>query len=419
MANNMIKSVTVLGSSSGRNAGDAALISGLMEGIDSELGRKLTYEIPSMNPEFIRKTYPSTAVPIGAMPWNLALKLFGLPTWRSVMRTDLSLVFDAVLFDRALYNPMFNFLSTLHLFLRAAKKRGKLVGFYNVGCGPVHTKRGREMLRDLSNDIDFITVRDQDSLELLLDIGVTNKRIVLAADAALNVKPSPSSKVDSILNKFGLNPSDEFLALNVNTYLDTWATADKGKLTRERFVNEYAEAASRFLSKTEVPVLFVVTYHADLSLTEEIVAKISSKRPIKIITNIDYSHHDIQGVLSRAQLLFAMRLHAMILASSQHTPVLGLAYQPKCAYYFRELGMPERSIDFKDFSAGTLADGLTRAWNDRAQIRAKLDERIPLLKQEALKAARLVAGLSAGEDMDALVAKLNGQGELQRRVASA
>jgi polysaccharide pyruvyl transferase WcaK-like protein len=414
----MIKSVTVLGSSSGRNAGDAALISGLMEGIDHELGRKLTYEIPSMNPDFIRKTYPTTAVPIGAMPWNLALKLFGVPTYRSIMRTDLSLVFDAVLFDRALYNPMFNFLSTLHLFLRKAKKQGKQVGFYNVGCGPVHTKRGREMLRDLSNEIDFIAVRDQDSLELLLDIGVTNKRIVLAADAALNVRPSPSTKVDSILNKFGIGPSEEFLALNVNTYLDTWATAEKGKLTRERFVSEYSEAINRFLAKYEVPVLFVVTYHADLSLTEEIVSKLRSKKPVKVITNIDYSHHDIQGVLSRAQLLFAMRLHAMILASSQHTPILGLAYQPKCAYYFRELGMPDRSIDFKDFAVSTLSEGLNRAWEERGQIRTKLDERIPLLKQEALKAAKLVAGLSAGEDMDALVAKLNGQGELQRRAAT-
>jgi polysaccharide pyruvyl transferase WcaK-like protein len=108
----------------------------------------------------------------------------------------------------------------------------------------------------------------------------------------------------------------------------------------------------------------------------------------------------------------------MILASSQHTPILGLAYQPKCAYYFRELGMPDRSIDFKDFAVSTLSEGLNRAWEERGQIRTKLDERIPLLKQEALKAAKLVAGLSAGEDMDALVAKLNGQGELQRRAAT-
>ena len=415
----MIKSVTVLGSSSGRNAGDAALISGLMEAVDAELGRKLIYEIPTMKPDFITKTYPTTAKPIASMPWNLALKLFGVPTYNSIMRTDLSLVFDAVLFDRALYNPMFGFLSTLHLFLRKAKKEGKMVGFYNVGCGPVNTKRGREMLRDLSNDIDFIAVRDQDSLELLLDIGVTNKRIVLAADAALNVKPSPAPKVDAILNTLGFGPNEEFLALNVNTYLDTWASASKGKLTRERFVSEYADAVNQFLAKNEVPILFVVTYHADLSLTQEIAAKIKSKRAVKTITNIDYSHYDIQGVLSRAQLLFAMRLHAMILASSQYTPVLGLAYQPKCSYYFRELEMPERSIDFQDFSAGRLSEHLLSGWEQRAQIRTKLETRIPILKQEAMKAAKLVAGLSAGEDMDALVAKLNGHGDSQRRVAMA
>ncbi|MBD3337282.1 MAG: hypothetical protein GF355_17355, partial [Candidatus Eisenbacteria bacterium] len=183
----MLKSITLLGSSSGRNAGDAALLSGIMEGVDRACGTRLLYEIPTINPGFIRRTYPHRVRPVGMLPWNLSIKMLGLPTYRSILRTDLTLIFDAILFDRALWNPLFNFLSTLHLLLPAARRRGGRMGFYNVGTGPVTTPAGRRMLRRLSETMDFITVRDQESLEILHEIGVRHPRMLLTADAALEI----------------------------------------------------------------------------------------------------------------------------------------------------------------------------------------------------------------------------------------
>jgi len=99
-----IHSVTLLGSSSGRNAGDAAIMSGVMDSVDAAVGSRLLYEIPTIKPEFVRNNYQNDVRPVSMLPWNFSVKMLGLPTYRSVMRTDLSLVFDAVLFDRSLYN---------------------------------------------------------------------------------------------------------------------------------------------------------------------------------------------------------------------------------------------------------------------------------------------------------------------------
>ncbi|MBN8550415.1 MAG: polysaccharide pyruvyl transferase family protein, partial [Deltaproteobacteria bacterium] len=193
----MINSLTLLGSSSGRNAGDAALIAGIMDSVDESCGRKLVYEIPTIKPSFIRNNYHNQTQPIGMLPWNLSVKMLGVPTYRSIMRTDLSLVFDAILFDRSLYNPLFNFLSTLALLLPRAKRAGKRMGFFNVSAGPVTTPAGREMLRRVASLMDFVTVRDQNSYDLLRNIGVVDQPILITADAALTMRPASEERVQS------------------------------------------------------------------------------------------------------------------------------------------------------------------------------------------------------------------------------
>ncbi|RIK99934.1 MAG: hypothetical protein DCC75_14225, partial [Proteobacteria bacterium] len=170
-----INSITLLGSSSGRNAGDAALISGIMDSIDAALGKRVLYEIPTIKPEFILNNYKNNVKPISMLPWHLSVKMLGLPTYQSIMRTDLTLVFDAILFDRSLYNPLFNYLSTLYVLLPRAKRRGKRLGCYNVSAGPVSTESGRMMLKSVCEVMDFITVRDQASFDLLNSLGVSNR----------------------------------------------------------------------------------------------------------------------------------------------------------------------------------------------------------------------------------------------------
>ena len=199
----MINTVTLLGSSSGRNAGDAALIAGIMDAVDSACEKPLIYEIPTIKPAFIRNNYRNRTQPISMMPWDLSVKMFGVPTYKSLMRSDLSLIFDAILFDRSLYNPLFNYMSSLYLMLPKAKKAGKMMGMYNVGTGPVDTQHGQRMLREISEMMDFISVRDESSMKLLKDIGVTNPRMFLAADAALTVAPSDEIRIASIMKALG------------------------------------------------------------------------------------------------------------------------------------------------------------------------------------------------------------------------
>jgi polysaccharide pyruvyl transferase WcaK-like protein len=270
---------------------------------------------------------------------------------------------------------------------------------YNVGVGPVDTKLGRRMLRDLAELMDFITVRDRESEEVLKDLGVQNPRILLGADPALNVKPASDARVDKVLEGLGFRGAEQILALNINRYLNIWARPRQEPLEKEVFLSTYATAINRVASETDASLLLVSTQHHDVSLTRELMGRLSRARRKALLSNVEFSHSDIAGVLSRAQLLFGMRLHCLILCSTSMTPCVGLAYQPKIKSFMEDLGIAEGCLEFDRFSEEEIYVHVMNGWEKRAALRSQLEKRIPAMKNEALKAADLVAAIHRGEDI--------------------
>lgn len=396
----MINRITLLGSSSGRNAGDAALIAAIMDSIDETLGRRITYEIPTICPSYIREQYDNDTVPIGMMPWHGSIKMLGIPTLRSVMRTDLTLLFDAILFDRSLYNPLFNFMWTLDKMLPIMKKRGGVIGFHNVGAGPVNTPAGKKILKRLSEMADYITLRDIASENILADIGVQNPCRLITADAAVGLKPAPDQRVEEIYREIGLDPNQPILAINVNRYIDTWADdGNRESMGTAAFVNTYAQAIDKVAKQLDVPILFVNTQHHDVEISEAIFNKMAKHTPTKFCNNNRYNHYEVKGVLGKAAMLFGMRLHANILGSSALTPSIGLNYQPKVAFYFELLGLQSYTMSFDDFSVDHLAAHMLKGWEDREHLRSVLETRIPQLQDRAHAAAQFVKAIDEGTDL--------------------
>lgn len=393
----MINSISLLGSSSGRNAGDAALIAGIMDCIDAACARPLRYEIPTIKPQFVKNNYANHVVPIGMMPWHASVKMLGVPTLRSILRTDLTLVFDAILFDRALYNPLFNYLSTLRVLLPLAKRAGKRMGFFNVSAGPVTTRAGREMLRAVSELMDFITVRDENSASLLREIGVQGKQIIVTADAALTMRSASPERVAQIWRELGFEPEASVLGINVSAYLDSWSGSSRQPMGREEFLRSYSQALNSVVKQLGVPVLFVSTQHHDEPLTKELMQRLTVPVPKALLSNRVYSPYDIRGALEKVQLLFGMRLHATILASAGLTPILALPHQPKVSHYFSTLGLDRYVLTFDDYSEQNLMQHLLRGWEERGRIREQLKVAIPRSRERAYSAAELVAALSSSD----------------------
>jgi polysaccharide pyruvyl transferase WcaK-like protein len=397
----MINSITILGSSSGRNAGDAALLSGIMDCIDAACGRRVLYEIPTYRPSYIWNNYENRARAISMLPWHGSVGMLGWPTFSSIRRSEVTIIYDAMLFDRKLFNPLTNYMSSAWLYLKHLKAKGSIVGFYNVGAGPVTTSWGTKMLRELALLADFITVREVDSYNLLRDLGAPEDKMLVTADNAIPVKASSLERVRQIFKEINAPFDGEILAININSYLNSWAGLGQQTLTREGFIATYSSALNRFLQEVQVPVLFVATQHSDVPVTEALMRSVNAPKGKALFSNISYNHHDVKGVLAHVALLFGMRLHANILATSALTPAVALVFQQKVKSYFEALGLGANVVSFNEFSEDRLLQQLRYGWHNRVAIRERLSEVIPLLSKETARAAEIVAAIDKGEDFKA------------------
>lgn len=386
--------LSLLGSSSGRNAGDAALMRAIVDAVRGQIP-DAHFEIPTISPRFIRASYrPEEATPVPLFPWNGSIKFLGLPVFRSVARCDAVIVFDAVLFDRSLWNPLFNYLSTLRFALPWARRHGRPVIFYDVGVGPVTTTTGRRFLRKALEAGDLFTFRDPDSWALAREVGLPPGRTaLLTADAAFDHQPAPPFRVDEILREVDLPPEGPRVGVNVNAYLDSWAPERAGRLDRVTFVRTLAELADRMAERWQATVVFFVTQHMDVAITRSIVDAMRRRSSARILSNATLAPGDLQGAMGRMELFFGMRLHSLILALSQVTPVVGLVYQSKVASLFSQIDRPAHAIPFRDFDVDTVWAVLDRAWSRRADERRELAPTVAGLRERAAEAAVRTAAL--------------------------
>lgn len=383
--------VCVIGNFSGRNTGDAAILGGLLKDVTSSFG-PVTFEVPTINPGFVQRQYAGFDVhPVGMLPWNLSAKIFGLPILRSILRSNLVLVTDAILFDRKLFNPLFNYLSTMALVLPLAKSRSIPVVLYNVSLGPARTRMGRVCLRRVLDASSEIILRDKESLGEIPPGGGYTARIRNGADCALSVEPARGEVVDRIVATEGLRDGGRsFLTFNVNSYIDVFVR-DRGSRVRiEDFAALMGDAVNQVMARIDSNVVFVITQPMDTKITNMVTSRVKDKARLRLVGNPKYSYQELAGILGRAEMHVGMRTHSLILASSMRTPVVGIIATPKNRGYMRSIRQDERMMEFADLSSASLADLVCRTWNNRKSISAELEPVIAAEKQKARSAAEFL-----------------------------
>ena len=384
-----MKTINVLGNNSGRNAGDAAILGGLLADI-TDLYDKVSFTVPTINSQFVRKAfadYPVTPIPL--MPWNMSLKILGVPTWTSVMRSDLVLVTDAILFDRKLYNTLFNYLWTLSMVLPRAKSKGIPVVLYNTSLGPIRTNAGRNALKRILDSADLLILRDRESQELLQDQNLKHDRIVEGADCALNAVPANDKTFEQICAAEGLFQSDRpVIGFNINNYVDAFVREDGSTFGRENLIELYAQTVDRVIRDLDVDVIFVETQHMDMGIANSVLAKIQNMDRVRLISNKKYSFGEICAVLKRMATFVGMRTHSLILSSTMGVPPVGIITYPKNRGYMRTIEMEDNLVAFRDLSLDSFYHKIRTVFEHRDQVKEKLAPAIAREKDKAKNSAK-------------------------------
>ncbi|RMF05870.1 MAG: hypothetical protein D6768_00365 [Chloroflexi bacterium] len=377
--------VCVLGNFSGRNAGDNAILGNLVRDV-SALYPNVHFLVPTINPKFVEQSFGDrvSIQGVSLMPWALSVKIFGLPVFRAVLGSDLVLVTDNILFDMKLFNPLFNYLSTLSLVLPMAKKRGIPVVLYNMSLGPVSTPAGTWCMKRVINSVERIILRDQQSKDLLDRLNVSLPPVDFGADSALNTEFCSAERLQEIVAAKGLftNPNGT-IGFNVNVYLDQYLKHGARSDTKP-FIQMISGAIDQVIDELDVDILFFVTQVMDIRVTNAIIDNIKNKQRIKTITNKEYSFEELTAVMSKLLLMVAMRTHALILASSAGTPVAGIISYPKTTGYLKTIGQGQWIINFEDLETDRLFDLVASVYHNRDEIKKTL---LPAVEREKQKAA--------------------------------
>jgi polysaccharide pyruvyl transferase WcaK-like protein len=393
-----MKRITVLGNFSGRNAGDNAILGNLLDDV-SGLYPDVEFLVPTLNAAYVRKTFGHHRVrAYGLMPWNGALKIFGLPTFYTMLNTDLVLVTDNILFDRDFFNPTFNYLSTIALVAPFCRRRNIPIILYNASCGPVDTPRGVAALRRVLNTGPFAIIRDQGSKRLITKHGIMDEsQVVIAADCALNTVPPPDARIDEIVAGLGFTNGKPMVGMNVNAYIGSWSGS--GTVARQQFTRMMAGAFDRIIEELDVNGVFFVTQVMDHSITNEVQQSMRHRDRIATVANPVLDYREIAGLMTRLELVIGMRTHALILSTSVSTPVVSINAYPKTLAYLETLDMHRWSIEFADLNETSLFELVRAAWAERAATRKLLDLAVPKEKTKAKASASMLGpllGLASG-----------------------
>lgn len=380
--------ITLLGNNSGRNLGDMAIMSSIMESLSKRMPNAEFY-VPTIKPEWVRKHYGDryNVKAVNVMPWTLSLRLLGLPTLACLAKSDVALICDGIIFGKKLFNPAFNYLITLVFLVPLARLLGCKMVCYSTGIGPFQNKISRLFAKWTINGCDLVMMRERDSENLTKEIGVTQP-VELTGDAAF-INPVSDDKVAvSIMRELGLDPEKPAMAINATAYLDTWLNPNERLSDPKGLLKTIAEGVKRAQeqAKDKFQPLIVCTHPMDEATCRELAAMCDGK----VLTNSTYLSHDIQAVIRRCGILVGMRFHSIVLASSVETPVVGLIYAPKVRGYLKLLQCEEYSLELASLNPEYLGKKLAEAWNARKELQERQRPIIGDLKEGAEHAADLL-----------------------------
>jgi polysaccharide pyruvyl transferase CsaB len=273
--------------------------------------------------------------------------------------------------------------------MRLAKLAGARTMMLGQGVGPLGLPTSRWLVGLEVRGLDAVTVRDEDSRELLARCGVPLGRIELTADPVLALAPASPERADEIAARLGLVPGRPTIAVSVRNW-NTWY---------ERQLKAFSAVLAQRAEAWDAQILLLPFHRpGDEVLSDELRYCLETRpeahRPHVAVLEEDLAPQDMMALLGRVDLLVGMRLHALIMAAAVGTPAVGVVYDPKIAAFAARAGFPTVESVTALEQSDRLAALLQRTWEERGATRATLRERQVGWRAQAARNAEIAIDLA-------------------------
>lgn len=332
-----------------RNSGDDAILKMIIQDIRA-IDPKLGITILSNRPADTKRIYSVNAV----NRWNF----FAI---RKVMK-------DSRLFISGGGSVIQDVTSTKSLLyylclILMAKRYGNKVMLYANGIGPVRKKANRKRAKNVLNRVDVITLREEDSQDILNEMGVINPKTVVTCDPVVALKDIDIDQAETLLYRHNL-----FGKPYIVVSLREWKTIPI-------FEAELLEGLKEIKRKHNCELLFLPMQHPhDVAINQK-YAKLTNSVCITKRLSADMCI----GLAKHSLLAVGMRLHILIYAFAANVPSIGLAYDPKVESVMRYFGQ-DTYMGLLEFTKMSFTSKADRILSNREVIRNDLSVRLHELK---------------------------------------
>lgn len=250
-----------------------------------------------------------------------------------------------------------------------AKFHRKPVFIYAQGMGPFNHKRSRFIVKKALKNTT-ITVRDNDSKQLLQKIGVKEK---------IDLVPDPVLGIDIMQQSSDWFTSQQFTKPVVTVSVRDWPASNQYK-------QKLAQALS-VIGKQGYEIVFIPMHGSyDFTTSEEIASLMDCESKI---APYDASIHEKIAIINESEALIGIRLHALIFAAVVNTPFLPLSYDPKIDSFADICGQPVvGSIEEDNWVSEDLTSMFQKITDDLVEEKSRLAAKVSPHREEAQNTAR-------------------------------
>ncbi len=263
------------------------------------------------------------------------------------------------------------------------------------GIGPISHEPNRKRAASVVSRAEYVSVRDRESAEELLSLGITKEKITLTADPAFLIRPASDHSLSRVISSVGLD-GKRFFAVSVRPLHISRFDSAKISSADEHYLAEIRKFCTVFSQKTGlVPLIVPMQKTQDLPVCDHLIDSLASDG-VKAYKYIPDSAPLLIAVLGKAEFLVGMRLHSVIFASSVGCPVIGLSYDPKVSAMMAELGQKysvdiTRGDDFADALAG-YAEEITANRDEISRLLLETGEEMRRRSLEDMRAVKDILG---------------------------
>ena len=225
-----------------------------------------------------------------------------------------------------------------------------------AGAGPLVSESARKMARFLGESLQALTVRDQASVELLIECGLSPAWVQVAPDPAVMVEAGAPEAAQQWVEAQGLAGLPRpWIGFNLRPWFRFLGSESAREEKMAAVVSAVAAAARELRARrgaTVVLLPFQKLYDDDAA----VLAQVQGEGIV--MAELPAQPAEIVGALGQLDLVVGMRMHSLLLAAAAGTPGVALSYAPKVTATAEALGMPVHLVE--EVTAEALG-GLLRA----------------------------------------------------------